>query len=158
MPRSRALRSFAALLALGLLLALPTLAPRPAAAQFASADLALLRLTGPHAATPGRLITIRTAAANLGPAGSELDVIFTWSAGLQLTALTCDRGISPDTPGCEYSNTAPGEQVTTLATFLVTAGAGSTETITACTSNEGQTEDPNPDNDCRSLTLAIVGN
>jgi hypothetical protein len=157
MSRARLFRPFAALLALGLLLALPAVAPRPAAAQTATADLAVLRLTGPHAAPSGHVVAVRITAANLGPAASQLDIALSSSAGLQLNALTCDHGISSDGWNCEYSGVAPGERVMTLAAAIVAPGAGPTETITACASNEGATEDSNAGNDCLTLTVAIVG-
>jgi hypothetical protein len=143
---------------LAALAALPAaVAPRPAAAQLPSADLALLRLTGPQGAQPGREVTVRILATNLGPAASELDAIVSTTGGLELAGMACDRGVSPDTPACEYSNVAPGTRLTTRATFRVLAGAGPTETVTACTGSEGLTEDPTPGNDCATLAVAIVG-
>ena len=71
--------------------------------------------------------------------------------------MTCDRGISPDTPACEYSNVAPGTRLTTLVDFTVLSGAGPTETVKFCTNNEGQTEDPNSSNDCITQTISVNG-
>ncbi|MFL5761444.1 MAG: hypothetical protein ACJ789_17115 [Thermomicrobiales bacterium] len=143
----------------GLLLAttLGIAAPHRAAAQGLTADLAILRITGPHQAKPGKVITFKIVATNLGPATSQLDVAVTSSGGLQLDFLQCDLGVSADGPFCEYSNVAPGERRTTLAVAVVLSGAGSTGTLTACTNSEGQTEDPNPGNDCSTLTIAIAG-
>jgi uncharacterized repeat protein (TIGR01451 family) len=132
------------------------IAPQRAAAQLPSADLAILRLTGPHNARVGHVVTFKVLATNLGPATSELDVFVTFSAGLQLTGMTCDLGISPDTPACEYSNVAPGTRLATLVDLGVLSGAGPTETATFCTNNEGQTEDPNSSNDCVTQTIGIV--
>ena len=144
---------------LGLLLAtiIGVAAPHPAAAQVPSADLAILRLTGPHHAKPGKVVTFKIVATNLGPAASELDVGVTFSAGLVLTEMRCDLGISPDTPACEYSNVVPGTRLTTLVVATVLAGAGPTESITVCANNEGQTEDPNSSNDCVTQTIGITG-
>ena len=132
-------------------------APRTVAAQSPSADLALLRITGPHHAKPGKVVTFKIVATNLGPAASELDVGVTFSAGLALTEMRCDLGVSPDTPACEYSNVVPGTRLTTLVVATVLAGAGPTESITVCTNNEGQTEDPNSSNDCVTQTIGITG-
>jgi hypothetical protein len=131
--------------------------PRPAAAQLASADLTVLRVTGPHQSMVDRVVTIKILATNQGPATSQLDVGVTFSAGLELTEMHCDLGISPDTPACEYANVAPGTRLTTLVSVRVLEGSSSNETITSCTGNEGQTEDPNPNNDCIPFTIRIAG-
>ena len=79
------MRWYRSLVALFLLSALflaacVAVAPRTVAAQFPSADLAILRLTGPHHAKPGKVVTFKIVATNLGPAASELDVGVTFSA------------------------------------------------------------------------------
>ena len=155
----RGYRSLVALFLLSALFlaALDGVAPRQVAAQSPSADLAILRLTGPHHAKPGKVVTFKIVATNLGPAASELDVGVTFSAGLALTEMRCDLGISPDTPACEYSNVVPGTRLTTLVVATVVAGAGPTESITVCTNNEGQTEDPNSSNDCVTQAIGITG-
>jgi hypothetical protein len=126
--------------------------PRPAAAQLPSADLAIVRLVGPRHLESGHVATFRVVAVNDGPATSQLDVALS-GVGLEVNYLVCDRGISPDGPFCEYSNVAPGTQLTTLAVARAAPGAGETGTITACVGNEGQTEDPNSSNDCATLTV-----
>ena len=149
--------SFCALLGLLFATAVGIAAPNRAAAQLPSADLTILRIGGPHSAKPGKVITFKIVATNLGPATSQLDVLVTTSGGLQLDFLQCDLGISPDGPRCEYSNVAPGERRTTLALATVLSGAGSSGALTACTNNEGQTEDPNSSNDCVTQTISING-
>ena len=149
--------SFCALLGLLLATAVGIAAPNRAAAQLPSADLTILRISGPHTAKPGKVTKFKIVATNLGPAASQLDVAVTTSGGLQLDFLQCDLGISPDGPFCEYSNVAPGERRTTLAVATVLSGAGSSGVLTACTNNEGQTEDQNSANDCASLTIGISG-
>jgi hypothetical protein len=128
-----------------------------AAAQLPSADLALLRMSGPHQAKSGKVVTIKIVATNLGPATSQLDVAVTSAQGLELDVLQCDLGISADGPFCEYSNVAPGAKRTTLALATVLSGAGSSGTLTACTGNEGQTVDLNSNNDCQTLSVVITG-
>jgi hypothetical protein len=139
------------------LAAFGSISPRRAAAQLPTADLAVVRLTGPNQAKPGRVVRAKVVTTNLGPNASELDAFFTFSAGLEMTGMECDLGISADTPACEYSNVAPGTRLTTLAFFRVLPGAGPTETITVCTNSEGETEDPNPSNDCATTTVGING-
>jgi hypothetical protein len=144
---------------LGLLLAtaIGVASPHRAAAQLPTADLAVVRVSGPHQAKAGKVISFKIVATNLGPATSQLDVAVTSDGGLELNFLECDLGISADGPFCEYSNVAPGARRTTLAVATVLSGAGSAGTLTACTNSEGQTEDPNPGNDCATLTVGITG-
>jgi Domain of unknown function DUF11 len=139
------------------LAAVGSISPRRAAAQLPPADLAILRVTGPQHTMAGRQVTFKILATNLGPAPSELDVGVSFSAGLALAQMTCDFGISPDTPFCEYSNVAPGTRVATTVVANVLAGAGPTETATFCTNNEGQTEDSNATNDCATVSMVING-
>jgi Domain of unknown function DUF11 len=155
----RCFRSVAALFLVSVLClaAFAGFSPRPAAAQLPSADLTVLRVTGPHQSTVNRVVTIKILAANQGPATSQLDVGVTFSAGLELAEMRCDLGISPDTPACEYANVAPGTRLTTLVSVHILEGSSSSETITSCTGNEGQTEDPNPNNDCILFTIRIAG-
>jgi uncharacterized repeat protein (TIGR01451 family) len=115
-------------------------------------------VTGPASATIGSEVTFTIIATNLGPATSELDVAVTLSAGLTMTQMTCDRGVSPDTPSCEYSNVAPGTQLTTTVVAMVEPGAGPTESVTACKANaEGLTVDRKAKNNCKSFTVTISG-
>jgi hypothetical protein len=131
-------------------------APRTVAAQLPSADLAILRITGPHHAKPGKVVTFKIVATNLGPATSHLDVAITSAGGLELNFLQCDLGISADGPFCEYSNVAPKAKRTTLAIATIQSGAGTTGSLSACTLNEGQTEDPTPGNDCATFVVGIT--
>jgi hypothetical protein len=155
MCRTRAFVTFF-IVPLLFLAAFGSIAPRHAAAQLPSADLAILRVTGPHQAKPGHLVTIKVLATNLGPAASELDVGFILSASLELVEMDCDLGVSPDTPACEYSNVAPGTRLTTILVAMVLP-QDPTGTAFICTNNEGQTEDPNPSNDCTFFTIQVNG-
>lgn len=153
------LRSVVALFVVSVLClaAFGELSPHPAAAQLSSADLTILRVTGPHQSMVNRVVTIKILATNQGPATSELDVVVTFSAGLDLAGMRCDLGMSPDTPACEYANVAPGTRLTTLVSVRILDGSSSSEIITSCTGNEGQTEDSNPNNDCITFTIRIAG-
>lgn len=120
-----------------------------------SADLGVIRITGPHSARTGHIVRFRIVATNNGPDASELDVIVSTSDNLQVVSLTCDRGISPDTPACEYSNVAPGDRVTTIVTATVTGTPGTTASLHVDLSNEDETVDPDPTNDSASVTINI---
>jgi len=135
-----------------------SMASRPAAASpLPKADLAIVSVAGPHSAFTGTTVIFTTVATNRGPATSALHVNVTLSAGLTRTEMTCDLGVSPDTPSCEYNIVAPGTQLTTGVVATVLPGAGPTETATFCTSNEGLTVDQKTKNDCKTVTVAITG-
>jgi len=129
---------------------------RAAARKLPNADLAILQVSGPEQATVGSQVTFTIEARNFGPATSELDVGVTFSSGLALAQMTCDHGISPDTPFCEYAEVARGTVLTTQVVATVGFGAGPTETATFCTNNEGLSVDHKAKNNCRSVTVAII--
>ena len=104
--------SFCSLFGLLLAAAIGLSVPNRTAAQLPSADLTILRVSGPHKAKPGKEVTFKILATNLGPATSQLDVHVTSSGGLELQFLQCDRGVSADGPFCEYSNVPPGIRLT----------------------------------------------
>jgi hypothetical protein len=56
---------FGALFGLLLATAVGIAAPNWAAAQLPSADLTILRISGPHTAKPGKVITFKIVATNL---------------------------------------------------------------------------------------------
>jgi Domain of unknown function DUF11 len=157
MPPIQRVVSFCALFGLLFATAFGVVFPHRAAAQLPTADLAIVRVNGPHQTKSGKVITFKIVATNLGPATSQLDVAVTSDGGLELNFLQCDLGISADGPFCEYSNVAPGARRTTLAVATVLSGAGSSGTLRACTNNEGQTEDPNLSNDCETVAIQIGG-
>jgi hypothetical protein len=148
--------SFVAVLGLLLATIIGVTSPNPAAAQLPSTDLAILRITGPQQVKAGKVVTFKIVATNLGPATSQLDVAVTSAGGLELNFLQCDLGISADGPFCEYSNVAPKAKRTTLAIATIQSGAGTTGSLSACTLNEGQTEDPTPGNDCATFVVGIT--
>jgi hypothetical protein len=125
------------------------------AAQEGVADLSVTRITYPHSVQAGHTITFRIVATNNGPDTSELDVIVSSSDNLLVVLLTCDQGISPDTPACEYSNVAPGGCVTTIVTAVVTGTPDTTALLNVQLSNEDQTSDPNRSNDTATVTVNI---
>jgi uncharacterized repeat protein (TIGR01451 family) len=73
-----------------------------------TADLAIVSNTASvkHAKV-GDEVTFTIIATNNGPESADFNV--TWaSEQLQLVSETCDLGISPDTPACEYGTVDPG--------------------------------------------------
>src|SRR5215212_9181034 len=90
------------------------LAATGAAQEPVNADIAIVSKTAnARHAKVGQLVTFTIVATNNGPEPSQLDVFDQPLIGLHMVEETCDRGVSPDTPACEYSQVQPGESVTT---------------------------------------------
>jgi uncharacterized repeat protein (TIGR01451 family) len=134
------------------------LAATAAAQEPVNADIAIVSKTAnARHAKVGQLVTFTILATNNGPEPSQLDVFDQPLIGLHMVEETCDRGISPDTPACEYSQVQPGESVTTTVVAEVDGGVGKYATNTACVSNESGLPDPDPSNDCATTTVRIIG-
>src|SRR5262249_49147842 len=102
-----------ALLILMLLLSFGSRAA-PVLAQ-GTADLAVTIVADRDKLNPHEQITFTIVATNRGPDDAVLvDVYHYLPDQLQFVSLTCDRGISPDTPACEYQSLAAGASVTSV--------------------------------------------
>jgi uncharacterized repeat protein (TIGR01451 family) len=127
------------------------------AEEVPDADIAIVSVTpSVRFAKVGDVVTFTVVATNNGPAPAEVDTY----VGNQLTSLapvlyTCDRGISPDTPACEYGALDAGQSVTTILSAEVTATGAKFATITACV--EPWNVDSDPGNDCATASIRIVG-
>jgi uncharacterized repeat protein (TIGR01451 family) len=123
-----------------------------------SADLAIVSNTASvRHAKVGQEVTFTVVATNNGPDPAALDVNTNQaSTGLRIVKITCDRGISPDTPFCEYGKPLlSNETVTTRIVAEVQAGSNYARDTSCVTS--GEQIDPNPSNDCATATLRIIG-
>jgi uncharacterized repeat protein (TIGR01451 family) len=90
-----------------------SLAPvAPVYAATATADISISLTRSPATAVVGQEVTYVARMTNHGPDDATfVDTIFSYPAQLEPISLTCDLGISPDGPGCEYSSLKAGQTV-----------------------------------------------
>jgi uncharacterized repeat protein (TIGR01451 family) len=94
----------------------------PAMAQGTS-NISITIVTNQDRVKAGQLITYTATMTNLGSDDAVfVDVDFSLPDQLSLVSLTCDKGISPDTPSCEYSTLTAGETV--VSTLVATPTPG----------------------------------
>jgi hypothetical protein len=123
-----------------------------------NADLAVVSNVANVAhAKVGDMITFTIIATNHGPDAAELDVYFA-SGEMHLVSESCDLGISPDTPACEYTIVEPGQTVTTTAVAEVLDTGSKHAVGTACIVEQAEViNDPDDQNNCAASTVKIVG-
>jgi uncharacterized repeat protein (TIGR01451 family) len=117
----------------------------------------------------GKTITYIATMTNLGPGdANSVDVGFTLPSQLQLVSMTCDLGISPDTPFCEYGSLKAGETVVSILVAEPLPGAhkGNPELTTTasvffevdCSFDPDHcTFDPNLSNNTATVTMKLTG-
>lgn len=94
-----------------------------ALAATARADISVTLFANRSKVKPGQTVTYTAIMTNHGPDDAAfVDLYFNWPEQLTLVDMTCDFGISPDTPACEYSTLAAGETV--VSTFVATPNPG----------------------------------
>jgi uncharacterized repeat protein (TIGR01451 family) len=122
-----------------------------------TADLAIVSNTANvRHAKVGQEVTFTIVATNNGPDPADFFVNEQALVGLEMVSETCDRGISPDTPFCEYGFLQAGETVTTTVVARVQATGGRYASNTACASSPETIADPNSANDCATTNLRII--
>ena len=116
----------------------------------------------------GNTITYTATMTNLGPQDAvAVDVGFTLPDQLNLVSMTCDLGISPDTPFCEYSSLNARQTVVSTLVAKPKPGAqrGSPELTTTasvffeidCSFDPNCTFDPDLSNNSASVTVKLTG-
>lgn len=134
------------------------LAATSAAQEVPQADLAIVSNTASvKRAKVGNEVTFTIIATNHGPDAAELDV--TWSSEqMQLVSETCARGISADTPACEYGFVKPGHSRTTTVVAGVISTGGTHAVGRACVVEQaGLINDSDSGNNCAAARLKVVG-
>jgi len=137
-------------------------------AATSTSDIAVTLVADQSHVKMGQTITYTATMTNLGPQDALfVDVGFSLPDQLNLVSMTCDRGISPDTPFCEYSTLAAGETVVSTLVATPTAGALTQPrklTITAnvffevdCSFDPNCTLDPDVSNNSSSLITNLTG-
>ena len=137
-------------------------------AATATSDISLTLVADQNHVKTGRTITYTATMTNLGPDDAVfVDVGFSLPDQLNLVSMTCDRGISPDTPFCEYSTLAAGETVVSTLVATPTLGVLTQDregTVTAnvffevdCSFDPNCTFDPNSSNNSVSIITKLTG-
>jgi uncharacterized repeat protein (TIGR01451 family) len=140
---------------------------RPAMAQGIS-NISITIVTNQDKVKEGQLVTYTATMTNLGSDDAVfVDVGFALPDQLSLVSLTCDRGISPDTPFCEYSTLAAGETVVSILVATPTAGMQTHDRkvkLTAnvffevdCSYDPNCTLDQDLSNNSAALTTTLIG-
>jgi len=127
-----------------------------------TADLAVTIVADRDKLNPHEQITFTIVATNRGPDDAVLvDVYHYLPDQLQFVSLTCDRGISPDTPACEYQSLAAGASVTSVLVATLKAAPGKQPKVVTTTAQmrreTSDTVDPNPSNDSASVSIKLNG-
>jgi hypothetical protein len=141
--------------------ALPMLLAGPAGAATPGRDLAIVSVRADDStARTGQLVRITVVAVNHGRGQVDQAVTVANVTGLTAESAVCAYGVSPDGPNdCEYGAPPAGQRFTTM--FSVRAGAPTrhlrTATLQVCTTDLDGRADPNPRNNCRSVTIRLVG-
>ncbi|MCA1845498.1 MAG: DUF11 domain-containing protein [Actinobacteria bacterium] len=141
--------------------ALPLVLSGSADAARPGRDLAVVSVKADDTtAGTGELVTVKVVAVNQGGGHVDQAVIASDVAGLTVESATCAFGVSPDGPNnCEYGAPPPGRRFTTV--FKVRAAAPTKHVHKAafqvCTTNLSGDADPVPGNNCRSVTIKLVG-
>ena len=87
----------------------------PVAAATATSDISVTLVASRGHVMTGQHITYIATMTNHGPDdASFVDVTFGWPTQLDLVSMSCDLGISADTPACEYSSLKAGQSVVSV--------------------------------------------
>ncbi len=147
---------------LSLLATMASSAPEHSQNTQAGTDVSLSMSADRNTVRTGQNVTYTVTMTNLGPADATfVDVAIDIPDGLQLVSITCDQGISPDGPFCEYSSLPAG--VSVVSTLVATPQPASLlrgRVVTASASvlfENADAFDPNTGNNTASVKTKLTG-
>lgn len=127
-----------------------------------TSDISIQMVADHNKVRMGEDVTYTVYMTNHGPDDATgVDVTFQMPDQLTMLSMTCDLGISADTPACEYNSLPAG--VTLVSTMTATPNsaartAGRRATVAAVASFEVTTEvDPDLSNNTASTKTKIIG-
>jgi hypothetical protein len=137
--------------------------PGVASAHVTTGDLAILSVTASTTrAHVGDVLRLTAVAEDLGPdaVSSSFDITYNETPTLALRGERCigAGNPSPDTPTCEFGPVDTGVALTTRVRTKVVATGDKSVVAEFCVSQEATDfVDPNPANDCGSVTVKVLG-
>jgi uncharacterized repeat protein (TIGR01451 family) len=142
---------------------------KPALAASFTSNISITLIADRNNVKMGKTITYTAIMTNHGPDNAgPVDVRFTLPPQLTLVSMTCEYGISPDTPFCEYSRLNTEETVVSTLTATPNLDWPTSErnlTVTADVLLEQDcafepdncTSDPDLSNNLASVSTKLVG-
>ena len=142
---------------------------KPALAASFTSDISVTIVADQSKVKAGQNITYTATMTNHGPDDADsVDVRFSLPVQLTLLSMTCEYGITPDTPFCEYSSLKAGETVISTLTATPNPAAFTRErdlTVTAdilleqdCAFEpDNCTFDPDLSNNLASVSTRLIG-
>ena len=115
------------------------------------ADLSAQMSVNKLQAAVGQLVRFTIVGKNFGPSASTLDTHVIPSRKFDLVSIQCAFNVSSDGTFCEPGVAQAGQEFTTIVVVKV-ATPGS-DGMTACVQSEGDTFDPNSQNNCATLHI-----
>ncbi len=96
---------------------------RPAQTSQTTNDISVTLSEDQTSLAPGGQIAFTAVMQNLGPDDATfVDLAFNLPSQLKIVSMSCDLGISPDGPFCEYSSLPAGASV--VSTLVATTESG----------------------------------
>ncbi len=145
-------------------------ASQTAFAAASTSDISVTLVADRSKLKMGQTITYTATMTNLGPEDADfVDVRFNLPPQLTLVSMTCDFGISPDTPFCEYSSLKAGETVVSTVVATLNPDVPAPKRNIRVTADilleqdcafeppDNCTFDPNLGNNLSSVTTRLIG-
>jgi hypothetical protein len=130
-------------------------ATAPIAFTAPQVDLSIIRARSITHVKPGDPVEVRVRSLNRGPASTTWSLAQTVGSGLETTGEKCGaKGIAGPN-GCAYSSKV-GHAVNTVLELVALPGFAGPTTDAVCVHDENPNDaDPNPSNNCATVTLTV---